>query len=144
MTKTNKTLLCTLLALVLTLACALTIMPVAGTKANAAEQTTVSIVFGELGLTNGTQYLVLDSSVGGYTDTVITFTATGKTNTGKYYSSDSTWRMYKGESSKLTVSCKDGYEISAVTSLPKKDFSKDSDTSYSLQQRQTRISNQLR
>lgn len=37
MTKTNKTLLCTLLALVLTLACALTIMPVAGTKANAEE-----------------------------------------------------------------------------------------------------------
>lgn len=37
MTKTNKTLLCALLALVLTLACALTIMPVAGTKANAAE-----------------------------------------------------------------------------------------------------------
>lgn len=35
MTKTNKTLLCALLALVLTLACALTIMPVAGTKANA-------------------------------------------------------------------------------------------------------------
>lgn len=38
MTKTNKTLLCALLALVLTLACALTIMPVAGTKANAAEK----------------------------------------------------------------------------------------------------------
>lgn len=38
MTKTNKTLLCTLLALVLTLACALTIMPVAGTKANAEEK----------------------------------------------------------------------------------------------------------
>lgn len=38
MTKTNKTLLCALLALVLTLACALTIMPVAGTKANAAEE----------------------------------------------------------------------------------------------------------
>ena len=37
MTKTNKTLLCALLALVFTLACALTIMPVAGTKANAAE-----------------------------------------------------------------------------------------------------------
>lgn len=37
MTKTNKTLLCALLALVLTLACALTIMPVAGTKANAEE-----------------------------------------------------------------------------------------------------------
>ena len=38
MTKTNKTLLCALLALVLTLACALTIMPVAGIKANAAEE----------------------------------------------------------------------------------------------------------
>lgn len=38
MTKTNKTLLCALLALVLTLAFALTIMPVAGTKANAAEE----------------------------------------------------------------------------------------------------------
>lgn len=37
MTKTNKTLLCALLALFLTLACALTIMPVAGTKANAEE-----------------------------------------------------------------------------------------------------------
>lgn len=37
MTKTNKTLLCALLALVFTLACALTIMPVAGTKANAAQ-----------------------------------------------------------------------------------------------------------
>ena len=37
MTKTNKTLLCALLALVLTLACALTIMPFAGTKANAAQ-----------------------------------------------------------------------------------------------------------
>lgn len=38
MTKTNKTLLCALLALVLTLACALTIMPIAGAKANAAEE----------------------------------------------------------------------------------------------------------
>lgn len=41
MTKTNKTLLCALLALVLTLACALTIMPVAGIKANAAEKEVV-------------------------------------------------------------------------------------------------------
>lgn len=41
MTKTNKTLLCALLALVLTLACALTIMPVAGTKANAEEETII-------------------------------------------------------------------------------------------------------
>lgn len=65
MTKTNKTLLCALLALVLTLACALTIMPVAGTKANAAESS-VEYILNPDGKTNantdisGSTYIAKD------------------------------------------------------------------------------------
>lgn len=62
MTKTNKTLLCALLALVLTLACALTIMPVAGTKANAAEGDKYVKVTAEQEDWTGTYLLVYDKS----------------------------------------------------------------------------------
>lgn len=62
MTKTNKTLLCALLALVLTLACALTIMPVVGTKANAAEGDKYVKVTAEQEDWTGTYLLVYDKS----------------------------------------------------------------------------------
>lgn len=62
MTKTNKTLLCALLALVLTLACALTIMPVADTKANAAEGDKFVKVTAEQEDWTGTYLLVYDKS----------------------------------------------------------------------------------
>ena len=62
MTKTNKTLLYALLALVLTLACALTIMPVAGTEANAAEGDKYVKVTAEQEDWTGTYLLVYDKS----------------------------------------------------------------------------------
>lgn len=58
MTKTNKTLLCALLALVLTLACALTIMPVAGTKANAEEALVAFNIAGDKTNTSANTYEV--------------------------------------------------------------------------------------
>ena len=47
-------------------------------------------------------------------DEIITVTASDGTNTGKYYSGDSTWRLYQSESATLTVSATEGKTIVAV------------------------------
>ena len=46
---------------------------------------------------------------------IVTFTASDGTNTGKYYSSDNTWRFYANESATLTVSVPSGNTLSSVT-----------------------------
>ena len=57
---------------------------------------------------NGTQYLSASTDK-------VTFTATGGGNTGKFYSSDNTWRFYANENATLTISVPDGYSLSSVT-----------------------------
>lgn len=47
-------------------------------------------------------------------DDVITANAVGTTNTGKYYTSGSNWRLYQTEKATLTISAKDGYVINSV------------------------------
>ena len=47
-------------------------------------------------------------------DDVITANAVGKTNTGKYYTSGSNWRLYQTEEATLTISAKEGYVINSV------------------------------
>ena len=58
--------------------------------------------------TNSTQYLTAEVGV-------VTFTATGGGNTGKYYSNDQTWRFYANESATLTISVPSGYSLVSVT-----------------------------
>lgn len=102
MTKTNKTLLCALLALVLTLACALTIMPVA---ARAAEKT-----------------VTFDFTAEGYSDQeevaskiiipiTIAFDKGSSNNAPKYYTKGTAIRAYGGNT--ITVSV-DGGIISSI------------------------------
>ncbi len=57
---------------------------------------------------NSTQYLT--ATVGD-----VTFTADGGGNTGKYYSTDDSWRFYAGESATLTISVPTGCTLSSVT-----------------------------
>ena len=47
-------------------------------------------------------------------DENITASVTAGTNTGKYYSSDSSWRLYQNESAKLTITAASGYKILSV------------------------------
>lgn len=47
-------------------------------------------------------------------DDVITATATGGGNTGKYYTNGENWRIYQNETPSLTISASDGYTIKTV------------------------------
>lgn len=47
-------------------------------------------------------------------DEVITVTSVGGGNTGKYYDSDKTYRLYQTANSTLTIEAKEGYEIVSV------------------------------
>lgn len=102
MTKTNKTLLCALLALVLTLACALTIMPVA---ARAAEKT-VTFDFTACGYSD--QEEVASKIIIPIT---IAFNKGSGDNAPKYYSKGTAIRAYSGNT--ITVSV-DGGIISSI------------------------------
>lgn len=74
MTKTNKTLLCALLALVLTLACALTIMPTVTTVHAADESVVVDFSKDEYSttMTKGSAVLLFDKGKGNYEPTLNT------------------------------------------------------------------------
>lgn len=102
MTKTNKTLLCALLALVITLACALTIMPVA---ARAAEKT-VTFDFTADGYSN--QEEVASKIIIPIT---IAFDKGSSKNVPKYYTTGTAIRAYGGNT--ITVSV-DGGIISSI------------------------------
>ena len=58
---------------------------------------------------NSTQYLTVNI------DENITATASGKENTGKYYTSGTNWRLYVSESATLTVTSKNDCKIQTVT-----------------------------
>lgn len=47
-------------------------------------------------------------------DNVITVTATGGTNTGKYYTSGKDWRIYQSENPSLTISASNGHAIKSI------------------------------
>ncbi len=66
------------------------------------EPTTVSVTMANNGWTNSTKYttLALDGN--------ITASVTGGGNTGKYYTSDNTWRIYQNENPTLTISAASG------------------------------------
>ena len=48
-------------------------------------------------------------------DANITATASSGTNTGKYYSTDNTWRFYANENAKLTINAASGCSLKSVT-----------------------------
>lgn len=102
MTKTNKTLLCALLALVLTLACALTIMPVA---ARAAEKT---VTFDFTAEAYSDQEEVASKIIIPIT---IAFDKGSSDNAPKYYTKGTAIRAYGGNT--ITVSV-DGGIISSI------------------------------
>lgn len=54
-----------------------------------------------------------ENNTSAYIDDV-TFTMAGSTNTGKYYTSDQSWRMYKSESGTLTISVPSHCVINSV------------------------------
>ena len=58
---------------------------------------------------NGVQYKTVEI------DDVVSITAKGTSNTGKYYTSGEQWRMYQTESPKITVTAKDGYLLKSAT-----------------------------
>ena len=58
--------------------------------------------------TNGTKY----TSISGLYATI---SVSGGGNTGKYYTSDSTWRLYQGESATITFTANKGYKITTIT-----------------------------
>ena len=57
---------------------------------------------------NSTKYTTLNL------DSVITATAAGGGNTGKYYTSGNNWRFYQNETPTLTISAAEGYTITSV------------------------------
>lgn len=69
---------------------------------------TVTTTIGGLGWTNETKYTTI------VIDDVITATASGEGNTGKYYTSGNDWRLYQSESATLSITAKDGYTIKTV------------------------------
>lgn len=60
------------------------------------------------GWSNGTQYKTITL------DDVITATATGGGNTGKYYTSGENWRFYQSENPTLNISASNGFTIKSV------------------------------
>ena len=61
-----------------------------------------------LGWEDATKYLTFNL------DEVITVTSVGSNNTGKYYDSDKTYRLYQTANSTLTIEAIEGYEIVSV------------------------------
>ena len=95
--------------------------------ASAAWGETVTFTFSELAnansWTNGTAYTTVELDP-------ITLTAVGGGNNGKYYTSDSSWRMYDGGTVAITAA--NGYKITAVSSNPSQTFTINADGSASL------------
>ena len=58
---------------------------------------------------NGTKYSTIE------VDQIITATASGGANDGKYYTSGYEWRFYQTGPGSLTISCEDGYTIDTIT-----------------------------
>ena len=77
-----------------------------------AELITVSNTIKDIAVANGWKNGAKYGEVN--IDTIIKATAVGGSNTGKYYSSDQSWRLYQNENGKLTLSSTNGYLINSV------------------------------
>ena len=75
---------------------------------NVTETLTISSYATSNSWANDTKYT--SAVVGG-----VTFSATGSSNTGKYYTTDNTWRYYAGESAKLTITAPSGCTLVSIT-----------------------------
>ena len=51
----------------------------------------------------------------------------GDSNTGKYYSSNKSWRIYSTESGAISISTSSAYKITAISSSPSETFTKSTD-----------------
>ena len=86
-------------------------------------QTTVSIadVASAGSWTNGSKHT-------SFTSGIFTFSVTnGGTNTGKYYTSNDTWRVYGSENGAIAITVSTSYKITAVSSSPSVTFTKAND-----------------
>lgn len=81
----------------------------AGGTTNKTASVTISDYAGANQWGNGTQYktVTLDDN--------ITATASGKSNTGKYYTTGNSWRIYSSESGKLILNASNGAEFTSAT-----------------------------
>jgi hypothetical protein len=70
--------------------------------------TTIANYAAANGWTNSTKYATVNL------DNVVTATVTGGSNTGKYYTSGTNWRIYQNESPTLKISASDGYTLKTV------------------------------
>ena len=86
---------------------------------------TVTFTFSDLATANSWENGVAYTSV---EISPITLTAVGGGNNGKYYTSDQTWRMYKG--GKVTITPGEGYEITSVSSNPSQTFTITNDSAF--------------
>ena len=81
-------------------------------EAQNGEEKTVSSTIASIasakGWSNGTKYETLQL------DQIITATANGGSNTGKYYTSGNNWRFYQNENPTLTIAAAEGYTIVSV------------------------------
>ena len=75
---------------------------------NVTETLTISDYASANSWSNSTKYT--SATVGD-----VSFTASGSTNTGKYYTADKTWRFYANESATLTISVPTGSTLVSVT-----------------------------
>ena len=111
--KKNKILLVCALALGLPSAVSSLMHNVEPIVARAEEETTlefnIATIAKENNWSNSVQYSTLPTG-----NDELEITATGKANTGKYYSKDSTWRIYQNESPKLFISSKN-LNIKSIT-----------------------------
>ena len=73
-----------------------------------AEPTTVKLSMQNAGMTNNKKTATLEM------DGNITLTANGGSNTGKFYSSDNTWRFYANENANLVITATGGKTIVSV------------------------------
>ena len=85
----------------------------ATSSGNDSDNATVSVSINDYAETNSwtdaKQYNTINIS------SHITATATGGTNTGKYYENGKNWRLYQTESPTLTFNAQDGYNILSIT-----------------------------
>lgn len=81
-------------------------------SSSAPAQTTASVVIKDYATANGWKTQTKYNTVAA--DENITLTATGSTNTGKYFDTDNSWRFYASDSGKVTISAKEGYTIVSV------------------------------
>ena len=82
--------------------------PGEGGGSESGKQITVTTKIANQGWENSKQYSTLAL------DDIISASASGSTNTGKYYTNGDNWRFYQNENATLTISAVEGYTINTV------------------------------